>query len=127
MILEQEIPTILKPDRDNPRCYIKFDEDVPVGITDLGIETIKVLGLDSPKHSFRRKRLAKIRELRKEFFELRDSDDPRAREEAERKRQKMEDAVLPGALYSAMVAAYLKANPLPARAALTGGVAQTLD
>lgn len=127
MKLEDETPAILKPDRDNPQCHIKFEEDVPVGITDVGKLTIKVLGLDCPKHSFRRKHLAKIREHRKVFTDLINSDDPRAREEAERRRRKVEDAELPGAQYSAMIAAYLKADPLPPRAALTGGVAQTLD
>jgi uncharacterized protein (TIGR02646 family) len=125
--LENESPTILKPDRDNPRRHIKFDKDVPVGITDEGKETIKVLGLDSVKHSLRRKCLAKIREYRNDFDQLKDSDDPAAREVAKRRRQKVEDAALPGALYSAMIAAYLEANPLPARTALTGGVAQTFD
>ena len=99
MILEHEIPTILKPDRDNPQSHIKFEEDVPVGITDEGKLTIKVLGLDGPNHSFRRKHLAKIREHRKSSIELKDSPDPRAREEAERRRQKVEDAVLSGAPY----------------------------
>jgi uncharacterized protein (TIGR02646 family) len=127
MTLADEIPAILKPDRDDPQVHIKFDEDVPRGVTDLGIETIKVLGLDSPKHSFRRKRLAKIREYREIFNRLMEIDHPIAREEAERQRQKLEDAVLPGATYSAMIAAYLEANPLPARTHQTGGVAQTFD
>jgi hypothetical protein len=118
MHIEDERPVILKPDGDeDPRDHITFHMEVPVGLTPLGRKTIEVLGLDSPAHEMRLTHLARIREAREISIGLMGSIDPTARHHAERFREFVEEAVRPEEPYSAMVAAYLAANPLPDRPA----------
>jgi uncharacterized protein (TIGR02646 family) len=118
MRIEDERPSILKPDGDNdPRIHITFHMEVPVGVTPLGRKTIEVLGLDSPAHEPRLTHLAKIRQAREMSIDLMGSVDPTARLHAERLRGFVEEAVRPEKAYSAMVACYLEANPLPNRPA----------
>lgn len=117
MRIEDESPSIIKPDADNdPRAHISFHMEVPVGITPLGRKTIEVLGLDSLAHEPRLTHLAKIREARTIWIDLMDSIDPTARQHAERFRDFVEEAARPEKPYSAMVTDYLRANPLPDRA-----------
>jgi hypothetical protein len=114
MRIEDERPSILKPDGDNdPRDHISFWREVPVGITPLGSKTIEVLGLDSLKHGPRLTHLAKIREARNLAIDLMGSTDPKARHHAALVRTFVEEAVQPEKPYSAMVIDYLRANPLP--------------
>jgi len=114
MRLEDESPAILKPDGDvDPSDHIRFEEDVPVGRTALGRRTIEVLGLDSTQHGDRRKFLADIRKDRQDYMKFMNSPDPSAREFAQTKRRSLEEAILPDKPYSAMVAIFLAANPLP--------------
>ena len=114
MRLEDEAPAILKPDGDkNPREHITFHMEVPVGLTPLGRRTIEVLGLDSPAHEPRLSHLAEIRQARETSINLMGSVDPIARQYAVRWRNFVEESVRPEKPYSAMVAAYLVANPLP--------------
>jgi len=118
MRLEDETPAILKPDDvADLSGHITFHMEVPIGLTALGRKTIEVLGLDSPKHECRLKHFQMIREFREISIELMDSDDPKARQRAEFFRKIVEDAMLPDKPYSAMVVAYLEANPLPDRPA----------
>jgi hypothetical protein len=118
MCIEDERPSILKPDADeDPRDHISFHMEVPVGITPLGRKTIEVLGLDSLAHGPRLTHLAKIREARTVWIDLMASIDPTARQHAERFRDFVEEAVRPEKPYSAMVADYLRVNPLPDRPA----------
>lgn len=114
MPVEDEAPAILKPDGDQDlSAHITFHEEVPVGVTPLGRKTIEVLGLDSPAHELRLSRLAEIRKARDISINLTGSDDPIARQWAESFRRFVEQAVGPEMPYSAMAAAFLKANPLP--------------
>jgi uncharacterized protein (TIGR02646 family) len=116
--LDDERPAILKPDGDiDPSSHIKFHGDRPEALNKsaLGAKTIEVLGLDSPKHKGRTRRLHKL-ELEHAAYVLNfTSVDPEKRLLAEAARRLMEEAVLPGRPYSAMAAAYLEANPLPER------------
>lgn len=117
MRIEDEIPAILKPDGDeDPRDHITFRGADPVGITPLGRKTIEVLKLDSPKHGFRLARLDAIRRAREMYTYLVGKDDPMALHFVEGLRTFVEEAVRPDMPYSAMVAVYLQANPLPQRA-----------
>jgi len=112
--LEDESPAILKPDGDaDPRNHITFDEDVPKRLSPLGQKTIEVLGLDSTKHTQRRKFLATIRADRKLYMDLMNSPDPIARQYAQAKRRSLEEANLPDKPYSSMMASFLASNPLP--------------
>jgi len=114
MRLEDEVPSILKPDAiGDPSDHIKFLEDVPDGLTELGRKTIQVLGLNSPKHSHLRKILNEIRAERNELIKLMTIDHPMAREIAQTRRKSVQEAILPNKPYSAMAVAFLKANPLP--------------
>jgi hypothetical protein len=114
MRVEDEEPAILKPDGDkDPRDHITFRGAEPVGLTPLGRKTIKVLGLDSPKHGLRRDYLEDIKKRRELSIHLMRSPDPIYRNYAEHARKFVEEAVLPDKPYSAMVAAFLEANPLP--------------
>jgi uncharacterized protein (TIGR02646 family) len=117
MSIANETPSILKPDGDqDPREHIKFHGDRPEGLTELGRKTIEVLGLDSPKHGGRLRHLSKIREARKLYMLYVGSADHEKRRHAEIARNLVEQAVRPDEPYSAMIAAYLEANPLPERA-----------
>jgi hypothetical protein len=114
MRLEDETPTILKPNGDqNPRDHLAFHMEIPVGLTELGRKTIEVLRLDSPAHQERLAYLNRIRDACEIYIKLIGSADPIAREYAERAFQKLLEAVRPEKPYSAMVADYLAANPLP--------------
>jgi uncharacterized protein (TIGR02646 family) len=114
MPLEEETPSILKPDGDkNPRDHITFHFELPVGLTSLGSKTIEVLGLDSPAHELRLRRLREIGLSIEISMNLMKSVDPVARQYAERFRDFVNKAVGPEQPYSAMVAAYLGTHPLP--------------
>ena len=119
MSIDAERPSILKPDGgDDPRFDITFEGDRPVRITERGQETIRVLDLDSPKHANRRDYLTELTKKRKLWIDLMDNDDPRVRFHAEAARKFVEDSPHPDRPYSAMAAAFLKANPLPQPAAM---------
>ncbi|MCU1329123.1 MAG: hypothetical protein JWN34_4493 [Bryobacterales bacterium] len=114
MSFKDESPAILKPDGDeDPRQHIKFVEEEPVGQTDPGRETIKVLGLGSKLHESRLTHLKRVRDARAWSIKLMESSDARAREFALKSMQFVEDAAKPDQPYSAMVADYLAANPWP--------------
>jgi uncharacterized protein (TIGR02646 family) len=116
MSIDDEVPAILKPDGgEDPRDHIVFRLEVPVGLTPLGSNTIEVLRLD--KHEARLTHLKRIRETREYFNYLMNIDDPEAQAWAERFHQELMEAVRPDKPYSAMVADYLEANPLPDRPA----------
>jgi uncharacterized protein (TIGR02646 family) len=118
MRVEDEMPAILKPDGDkDPRDHITFRGDQPFGLTPLGRKTVKVLGLDSPKHGLRHDHLEKIKKARELSIDLVVSVEPKLRQHAEHFRDFVEEAVRPEKPYSAMVAAFLEANPLPDRSA----------
>lgn len=112
MSIDDEVPAILKPDGgEDPRDHIAFRLEIPVGLTPLGSSTIEVLRLD--KHEARLTYLKRIREIREYFIYLMNSDDPEAQAWADRFYQELAEAVNADKPYSAMVADYLAANPLP--------------
>ena len=118
MKVEHERPAILKPDGDlDPRDHIAFDGDRPVGRTSLGRKTIDVLRLDSTRHKRRDYLTEMIEKPRQVYIDLKDIPHPVVRRHAEQARRFLEDAVKPEGKYSAMVADYLKKNPLPDPAA----------
>lgn len=122
MRLDDEVPAILKPDGNfDLRIHIKFEGDRPEGLTDPGRDTIKVLGLDSPKHSGRARHLAEIKLEYAAYVLNISSTDPEKRRRAEVARRLIEEAALPDKPYSAMAAAYLMANRLPEAPAETAG------
>ena len=115
MRIDDETPEILKPDGDkDQRDHIKFRGETPEARSGspLGRKTIEVLNLDSPLHK-RSRHLAKIRAEHAVCVLGNDSTDPEKRHNAAIARQFVEEAVRPEKPYSAMVAAYLEANPLP--------------
>ena len=114
MGVADETPGILKPDGDKDLCeHITFVNENPVGLTPLGRKTIEVLDLASPAHGPRLTHLDMIRKARERYIKLMDSVDPVDCQEAEYLRKTVDDAVRPEKPYSAMIAAYLRANPLP--------------
>jgi hypothetical protein len=114
MNLNDEFPSILKPDgEEDPRTHIGYYKEVPVGLTSLGSKTIEVLGLDSLAHELRRTHFEEICQAREMYINFAGIDHPFARHCVERLRGFLEAAVRPDKRYSAMVSAYLEANPLP--------------
>jgi hypothetical protein len=114
MPIEDEEPAILKPDgKEDVRLHITFYNEVPVGITDLGRETIKVLELDSLAHGLRKKHFAAITEAVDLCRRKANSVDQVDIYNVANARRFLADAARPEAKYSAMVVAYLDANPLP--------------
>jgi hypothetical protein len=120
MSIALETPGILKPDGDqDPRDHIKFHGDRPEGLTPLGRKTIELLGLDSPKHGGRLRELDRVRLASRLYILDSASGDPERRRRADFARIFVEQAVRPDRPYSAMIAAYLEANPLPEAAPAT--------
>ena len=114
MSISDERPGILKPDGDqDPKSHMKFKGDRPEGLTPLGRRTIELLGLDSPKHTGRLRRLAEVRLEREVCTRFTNSTDPDERLLAQKARGLVEEAMRPTSPYSAMIAAYMEANPLP--------------
>ena len=53
--LDAEVPMLIKPSGPiDPRDHIRFNLDVPVGLTENGTETIRIAGLDREKLTLRR-------------------------------------------------------------------------
>jgi hypothetical protein len=120
MSIDDEKPAILKPDGDmDPREHITFRGQTPDHLTCRGRITIDVLGLDSARHSGRARHFTEILLKCATWILHSGSDDPGKRFDAEVARRSIEEAVRPDMPYSAMVAAYLKANPLQEPAAET--------
>ncbi len=114
MRIENEIPAILKPDGNvNPADHITFHMEVPEGLTDLGRKTIEVLGLDSPAHELRLRRLEELRQARQMSIDLMHNSDSGSQKWTVLWRTFVEVATRPDMPYSAMAAAFLAANPLP--------------
>jgi uncharacterized protein (TIGR02646 family) len=116
MSLDAEKPAILKPDGDiDPSSHIEFHGDRPEALNQsaIGTKTIEVLGLDSPKHRDRARHLAELKVEHATCVLYINSVDPEKRRDAETARRFIEEAVLPNKPYSAMAAAYLRANQLP--------------
>jgi uncharacterized protein (TIGR02646 family) len=125
MSLDEETPSILKPDRDRDlHLHITFVNEVPKGLTPRGCKTIKTLGLASDAHEPRLTYLNMIRKARRKCIELMCKIDPDQvdRLELEYLRKTVRDAVEPDKPYSAMVTAFLAAYPLPEPAADTATV-----
>jgi uncharacterized protein (TIGR02646 family) len=114
MTVEDETPAILKPDSgEDPRDHLKFELDEVIGLTPLGESTIEVLRLKSKFQEDRLRHFEIIRHSRSWSIKLMNSVDPDAREYSLLLRGLVQDAARPDQPYSAMVAAYLEANPLP--------------
>lgn len=108
-----ELPVLIKPDIENPAPHIGWRKDVPIGVSAKGIETINVLGLDQPAHEERLKRYREAELLHEIVSDLHASPDPKGLSLAARSRAKLNIWALPRQPFSAMIAAYLRDNPLP--------------
>ena len=108
-----EMPSLIKPDLEDPAPHIDWRKDVPIGVSPRGIDTIKVLGLDQPAHEERLKRYREAEALREIVSDLHASPDPRGIALAVRSRAKLNGWAQPGESFSAMIAAFLRDNPLP--------------
>ena len=113
MSIDEETPEILKPDADrDPSQHFKWRGDTPEGITCEGRRTIEVLNLDSPKHQ-RKRHLVEFQLKHAAYMSFMSSAYPSKQQDAEAARKLLEEAMRPERPYSAMIAAYLAANPLP--------------
>ena len=60
--LAAEMPLLLKPDgMEDPRDHISFHEEIPIGKTPKGKETVAVLGLDRTEHVVRLRLLDQLK------------------------------------------------------------------
>ncbi len=112
--ISNEEPLIIRPDgSDEPQDHIGFHNEVPVGKTKSGAETIKALGLDRHEHE-QRLRLFQHLQLSHGFvLKYRDDTSPAARDILARACAAFSDAVRTDAPFSAMAVAFLQRNPLP--------------
>ena len=114
MSIDDEMPNILKPDgNEDLSLHIKFRGETPFADKDPGKKTIEILGLDLPTHLGRLRRFAKLRIEHAECLQVPDPSDLEKWGEYKIARTLLVKAVQPDQPYSAMVSAYLRANPLP--------------
>ena len=112
--LAREKPLLLKPDgAEDPRDHIGFHEEIPIGKTLQGRETIAVLGLDRTEHAVRLRLLDELKRCREVIVTYRQDQSPSAREYVALARGIIERAVRPEAPFSAMAMAFVERNPLP--------------
>ncbi len=113
--LAAERPLLLKPDgAEDPRDHIGFDQEVPVGKTPEGRETVEVLGLARTDHEIRLRLLNQLRRSHKVVVDHRHDLSPAALEFVTEARGFIARAVRPEAPFSAMAMAFVERNPIPA-------------
>lgn len=108
-----ERPTFVKPDVEDPLVHIDWRKDVPFGRTRRGIVTVALLGLAEPAHEERLKRYREAEELRENIVDCHASVDPAVVALIARARAKLLSWTQPDQPFSAMIAAFLRDNPLP--------------
>jgi uncharacterized protein (TIGR02646 family) len=114
-VLANEEPLLLKPDDGTDLTqHIIFRDELPVGISEEGKATIKVLGLDRLEHNRRDQLFQSLLEAHAQV--VKHNGDPHAAAQTlvAQGRALYAAAVLPQAEFSAMAAAFVAANPLPA-------------
>ena len=108
--LEVERPLFFDPGNEDPRQHIRFQRAEVVYLTERGRVTIDGLGLGlgrSVLEEARRERLAHLEALRW-IVEL---EDAAMVDEVEGARRQLDEAILPGAKYSAMAWDYIDSGP----------------
>ncbi len=113
--LAAEMPLLLKPDgAEDLRDHIGFHEEVPIGKTSKGRETVVILGLDRTDHTVRLKLLNELKRCREVVLTYHHDPSQAALEYVTQARGIIERAVRPEAPFSAMSVAFIERNPLPA-------------
>ena len=102
--LAKEEPLILDPGGlDDPRKHIRFHKEIASGLTEVGRNTIQVIGLNRPELAEARlHRLAELERLLKTVKLLKGNPDPQLAELAEEASGELKAAVLREAEFSAM-------------------------
>ena len=110
----REQPLLINPVDDDPRNHIEFTEDVPHGLTHRGSATIIALGLcRGGLTSERPDYLITIRHLYAAIEKARANPaNLELQEVADEMRQAIRDAERPDAKFSAMVADFVRSNPV---------------
>lgn len=100
--ISREEPLLVNPGGpDDPRGHIRFHDEVPVGITDVGRETIKVLGLR--RFNEDRRALLDLMEAQLSIIKLLKSDlRPEARDTVGKATEFLENTVKPEVKFSSM-------------------------
>jgi uncharacterized protein (TIGR02646 family) len=112
--LAAERPLLLKPDgAEDLRDHIGFHEEVPIGNTPEGRETVAVLGLDRTEHAVRLRLLDQLKRCRDVVVTYHNDPSPAALEFVAEARGIIQGAVRPEAPFSAMSVAFVGRNPLP--------------
>lgn len=112
-LISDEERLLIDPGKENPREHIRFRSDAPIGETDKGKETIKLLKLNNPKKrpNLIKARLEKLNILQmfRKVVErsLNDPGNVKKAREAEEYKQFLIQAIQPSSEFSSMAKDYL--------------------
>ena len=112
--LDGERPLFIDPAREDPRRHIRFRGPAVVASTQRGQATIQGLGLRrSPLEEARKERLARLKDLRLivGLEGMEGIENLVGRERIESARRQLDEAILPGATFSAMALDVLEIGP----------------
>ena len=103
--VESERPQFVDPAEHNPRDHIRFNDDLPIGTTGEGWDSIEGLGLRRPELGIERRNLLKVIWTHAWILEAADSypTDSKFQARASEARKYIEEAKQPGAEFSSMV------------------------
>ena len=109
--LDGECPLFINPGLEDPRRHIRFRGPAAVGATKRGHATIHGLGLRrSALEEARRERLAQLMNFRL-IAGMEEIEDRVGKEQIRHARRMLEEAILPGAIYSSMAQDFLEVGP----------------
>ena len=105
--IDRESPLFVDPCREDPRRHIQFRGPAVVAATKRGKATIHGLGLRrSAPEEARRERLDRLKNLRL-IVRMEEIEGSVGRQQIRRARRALEEAILPGAIYSSMAQDFL--------------------
>jgi hypothetical protein len=104
-----EQPLLINPVVENPRDHIRFCEDMPEHLTEIGKTTIQYLDLCRPHLKADRGEWLEILKAYRDIIEVtKGSSDPEIQRERDKALQFLVKAVSPEAKYSAMAQDFIK-------------------
>lgn len=100
---------LINPGLEDPRDHIRFRNDAPMPLTEVGRVTIKTIGLRRPELSERRQeRIALVKTFQRILDLARSSSDQRLSDLEDEASDHLNSAARPGAEFSSMVHDYLR-------------------
>jgi uncharacterized protein (TIGR02646 family) len=107
--ITMEQPLLINPTVENPRDHIRFSEDKPEPLTEIGKTTIRYLDLYRYHLEVDRSEWLEILKNYRDFIEVtKNSSDPEIQRERDKALKFLKEAVSPEAKYSAMAQDFIK-------------------